>query len=103
MDIKYEELKKYTYEELENIASNFHLKYITNPIKIPIDIEFIIEKYINLEIFPYPNIKLELDSNDIGALIRDLNKNRWIIYVDSNIAYNYENRYRFTLAEEYSH
>ncbi|PKK82074.1 MAG: hypothetical protein CVT49_15610 [candidate division Zixibacteria bacterium HGW-Zixibacteria-1] len=84
------------YDRIRHLASEFLAK--NNPDQtIPVPIEEIIEFKLNMDIIPFPRLKI--DFNVDGFLANNMSA----IYVDDYTMDNYENRYRFTLAHEIGH
>lgn len=89
----------YTTAQLEQIAAEFLRVYHKPLTAIPIDIELILERDLDISILPFSSLKT---LHGIEAFIT-LSRKR--IYVDPflmDLDQN-EKRYRFTLAEEASH
>ncbi|MBN2581563.1 MAG: ImmA/IrrE family metallo-endopeptidase [Planctomycetes bacterium] len=63
---------------------------------VPVPIELIIERH-GIDIVPLPSLRRNFDIDGITSC--DLTR----IYVDDQIEYIHENRYRFTLAHELGH
>lgn len=81
---------------LRTQAENFLEKYYPSLV-IPIPIEVIVERDLNIQIIPIPGLRRTFH---IDALITsDFNE----IHVDETQMADYEQRYRFTLAHEVGH
>jgi Zn-dependent peptidase ImmA (M78 family) len=93
--MKLPKLPFYDYAYIRQFADGFLSKY--NPTeKIPIDIDFIAESELGLNIIPIPNLPEAIDG---GGFLSDLKD----IYVDDYVFNNNEGRYRFTIAHEIGH
>ena len=99
------QIPTYHVWEIEKKAAEFHAKHAKlcgNPVRIPVNIELIVEKggdFANL--LPVNNLKQEHDT--YGCLVRDAGSGKMIVAVDEYMAENNETTYRFTLAEEVAH
>lgn len=88
--------------EIEKKASEFHATYCGNPIRIPVNIELIIEKQLGSGgILPIRNLRRDYET--YGCLVYDQRDARMMIVVDEYMADNNVTTYRFTLAEEVAH
>lgn len=85
-----------TYEQVASIAEEFLSEHGAGD-KIPINIEWIAESGLKLEIIPIPGIEIALDTVGWLAL------NYQSIYVDQDVMLTNPSRYRFTLAHEIGH
>ena len=97
MDLKKIKVPFLSNEEIESRTKSFREKFWDN--SIPVDIEYIIELKLKLDVIPVPGLQ-NLCGTD--ALI---SSNWQAIYVD-NDAYldeRYQNRLRFSLAHEMGH
>jgi len=88
--------ERLTREQLCEEGHKFNEKF--NPEKkIPIQIDLIIEKDLGIDIVPIPGLKEYLENDAFTS------KDFSTIYVDLNICFNVETRYRFSLAHEIGH
>lgn len=96
-------LPTFTVEELEGKAAKFLKDAFPQGIQIPIDVELLLETQDGVDLDLWP--KLEANHGVAGAVMKDLNRDRLIIYVDEDIADNASRRnfYRMTVAEELAH
>lgn len=82
--------------DLKKAAEEFNTKYNTEK-AIPVPIDSIIESRLNIDIVPIAGLKEGLEND--GFISRDFST----IYIDQNIYFNVEVRYRFSLAHEIGH
>ena len=100
--------RTFTIRELEPLAEKLLRDTFPFGKGIPIDIDFIAESHLGLEIFPIPGLEanyipgLEANYNAFGAL-RKLGNDLYDIVVDKDILDYNINLYRFTLGEEIAH
>lgn len=96
-------LPTFTAEELEGKAAKFLNDAFPQGIQIPVDVELLLETRDGVDFDLWP--KLEANHKVAGAVIKDVNRDRLIIYVDEDIADNASRRnfYRMTVAEELAH
>lgn len=83
------------YEEIAELAESFLAEYGDG--MLPIDIEWIVEDRLGIDIIPTPSLRLMLDCE--GFITSDGSS----IYVDEEVQRRYYARYRFTLAHEVGH
>ena len=93
MNIQLEKLRK---EDIKLRANEFCSKYNPNK-EIPVPIELIIESKLNIDIVPLADLKGSLDND--GFIAGDFST----IYLDQDVYWNVETRYRFSLAHEIGH
>lgn len=94
------EVPSYGDDELEEIAQAFHREHCGEPIRPPVDIEWILE-CAGVEIIPSWNLERDFGVNGLLSLTDP--GGRYVVYVDEWMCDHQEQRYRFTLAEEYGH
>lgn len=85
-----------SYEEVKIKANQFLDKYHPTG-SVPVPIEEIVEFELEMDIFPLPNFR-QINDADGGTAIQIST-----IFIDEDIADNWPNRYRFTLAHEAGH
>lgn len=84
------------YDEIREQADNFLSEHDPDH-SIPIEIEWIAENSLGIDIVPVPSLHLSLDTD--GYITGDLNE----IHVEEYVYSNRLPRYRFTLAHEIGH
>jgi len=89
----------YTLAELEEFAQIFIGKFHNPPDSLPVKIDLITERNLDVSIIDYSMLKEKYGLEAFLAL------GKKTIYVDQDLMDSdaYENRYRFTIAEEVSH
>ena len=93
MKITLERLRK---DDIRLRADRFTSIY--NPdMEIPVPIDTIVESKLNIDIVPIANLKENLDND--GFISRDFTT----IFLDQNVYFALETRYRFSLAHEIGH
>jgi hypothetical protein len=98
-----ERLPSYTVNELERKATEFLRATWPQGIRIPVDVDFLMEKQEDTDFDYWP--KLEANYGIVGAACRDLDTGRLLVYVDEDLANSDHRRnlYRMTVAEELAH
>jgi Zn-dependent peptidase ImmA (M78 family) len=97
------QLPIFTVTELERKAATFLQDAFPRGIQIPIDVELLLETRDGVDFDLWPKLKVNHDV--AGAVMKDVNRDRLVIYVDEDIADNdsCKNFYRMTVAEELAH
>lgn len=97
------QLPTFSVEELEGKAVKFLKDAFPQGIQIPVDVELLVETRDGVDFDLWP--KLEANHKVAGAVMKEVNRDRLIIYVDEDIADNASRRnfYRMTVAEELAH
>lgn len=89
-------VRKLSKDNIRSLSQDFSSKYNPEQI-IPVPIDLIIEAKFNIDIVPMANLKDQLDND--GFISSDFTT----IYVDQDVYFNLETRYRFSLAHEIGH
>ena len=89
-------LKRLSYQSIGQLADDFLSQYYPR-LSLPIPIEEIAEKKLQMKIFEKPSLKENYDIE--GFLTSDLKT----IFIDLDIYMKYENRARLTIAHEIGH
>jgi len=89
-------LKRLSYQSIGQLADDFLSQYYPR-LSLPIPIEEIAEKKLQMKIFEKPSLKENYDID--GFLTSDLKT----IFIDLDIYMKYENRARLTIAHEIGH
>ncbi len=97
------QLPTYTVQELEREAAEFLRKALPQGVQIPVDVDFLLETREGVDLDYWP--KLEANHGVVGAVLRDLDRDCLLIYVDEDLADADHRRsfYRMTVAEELAH
>lgn len=97
------QLPTFSVEELESKAAKFLKDAFPQGIQIPVDVELLVETRDGVDFDLWP--KLEANHKVAGAVMKEVNRDRLIIYVDEDIADSASRRnfYRMTVAEELAH
>jgi Zn-dependent peptidase ImmA (M78 family) len=89
-------VRKLSKNDIRLLSDDFSSKY--NPEQtIPVPIDIIIEAKFNIDIVPIADLKDHLDND--GFISSDFTT----IYIDQDVYFNIETRYRFSLAHEIGH
>ena len=98
-----EQLPNYAVKELEREATEFLRKALPQGVQIPIDVDFLLETREGVDLDYWP--KLEANHGVVGAVLRDLDSDCFLVYVDEDLADadHRRNFYRMTVAEELAH
>lgn len=71
------QLPNYPVKELERKSTEFLRKALPQGIQIPIDVDFLLETREGVDFDYWP--KLEANHGVVGAVLRDLDSNCWLI------------------------